>query len=143
MENMRKFKSATGKTFLTISYDSTNDLIYNNWIGYASSENVKQGANSYIEVLQETSCSSAITDNSEFVGPWDSSLEWLCNYWVPAAKLSGLRFYAHVVSKGSFAEEAAKKLAECAENSFEVKLFDRLADAQDWIKIKTNVVASA
>ena len=137
---MREFKSATGKTFLTINYDKKQNLIYNNWIGYASTENVKQGATSYLEFIQETSCPYNITDNREFAGPWDNSLEWICNKWVPAANKAGLRFYAHVANKGSFAEVAAKKLAVCASGAIEMKVFEHLTDAQDWIKTKMNLV---
>ena len=140
---MREFKSATGKTFLTINFDSKNNLLYNNWIGYASSDNIMQGATSFLEVLQEVNCACSITDNSEFVGPWHNSLEWLCDSWIPSAKAAGLKFHAHVANKGSFADEAARKLAECVENAFEMKVFENLLDAQDWIKSKSYVTVSA
>ncbi|MBC5993508.1 hypothetical protein [Pontibacter cellulosilyticus] len=139
---MREFKSATGKTFLTINFDSKNNLIYNNWIGYASSENIMQGATSFLEVLQETNCASTITDNSEFVGPWENSIEWLCENWIPSARAAGLKFYAHIANKGSFADEAARKLANCVESAFEMKVFESLMDAQEWIKSKTQVTVT-
>lgn len=138
---MIELKSATGKTFLTISYEQKNNLIFNNWIGYASTENIIQGSVSFLEMLKEKNCPYSITNNREFAGPWDSSLDWLCNEWVPAAKAAGLQFYAHVVNKGSFAEAAAHELAGCVNNSFEMQVFESLSDARDWIKEKMNVAA--
>ncbi|SFU90290.1 hypothetical protein SAMN04487941_3195 [Pontibacter akesuensis] len=136
---MREFKSATGKTYLTISHDKKNRWIYNNWTGYVSTDNVKVGSTSFLEVLQQTGCAFTLIDNRELVGPWDQSLEWIKNEWVPAAKKVGLRFYAHVVNKDTFAEAAALQMQDFVKGEFEMRVFYSMPDAQEWLQQQMSV----
>ncbi|GAB3820729.1 hypothetical protein GCM10028895_21490 [Pontibacter rugosus] len=86
---MIELKSATGKTYLTIQLDQKNKWLYNNWTGYVSTDNVRQGAISFLELLEESDCSYSLTDNRELVGPWEKSLTWIRTDWIPAAKKPG------------------------------------------------------
>ncbi len=135
MTRLAELKSPTGKTYLTIDYDQHNNWIYNNWIGYATLENVKQGAMAVLDAFRkypEVCC--GLNDNRQLVGPWDQSVEWIEKEWMPLVAAAGLRYYAHIVDKESFAAASSKNMASRTTGHFTMRIFDNLKDAEKWLR---------
>ena len=134
MIKLQELISPTGKTFLTIYYDRDNNWIYNDWEGYVTPENVKQGAMAVLDAFQTHNTFCGLNDNSKLVGPWDQVIAWIEKEWIPLITDAGLRYYAHVVDKDSFAAASAEAMAERAQGHFEMQLFNNLADARNWLR---------
>ena len=80
------FKNSLNQIFLTLEYDSINNWHFANWIGYASTENVKEGAVAHLKLMRENPCPYFLNNNQELVGPWDKANDWLQEVWIPQAR---------------------------------------------------------
>ncbi|WP_276499213.1 STAS/SEC14 domain-containing protein [Pontibacter litorisediminis] len=126
--------SATGKVFLTVAYDAANNCIYNNWVGYVSPENVRQGSLAVLEAIKTHRTPYGLNDNRQLVGRWDDSVDWIEKEWMPQAMAAGLRYYAHVANQESFAAASAADMVSRTHGLFEMRIFDNLESAQTWLR---------
>ncbi|MDQ3292255.1 MAG: hypothetical protein M3Q05_13290, partial [Bacteroidota bacterium] len=121
-------------TFLSISFDAENDWIYGNWIGSQTQENVRLGANAYLEILTEYHCSYLINDNRLVAGPWSQAMEWLITNWLPRAIAGGLTHFAQVISPEPLARLSAENLSHRLSRYIQVQTFEEIQKAQEWLK---------
>ena len=131
---MREIKSATGKTFLTITYDQENNWIMNDWFGYVTVDNVMQGGLAFLEQLRSHNCCAGLNSNLNLVGPWDRSLPWIEEVWIPEAVKHGLRHYAMVVREESFSQESAEGMKALVADRFNVEVFYDMDEARQWLR---------
>lgn len=131
---MIELKSATGKIFLTIHHDRENNWIVNDWFGYVTVDNVIQGGLAFLEQLREHNCTAALNSNLNLVGPWDRSLPWIEEVWLPQAAKQGLRHYAMVVREESFSQESAMGMKALVAGRFNLEVFCDMATAQQWLQ---------
>ena len=130
---MEILKSVLGQTYLTIETDHDNRWILVDWQGYLTAENIKSGARAYTATLAESGFSCVLNDTRSVLGPWDHSMNWVLNEWVPSAVRAGLRHFAMVSNPNSFAgSSAASFYAQLT--AFHAEVFDNLEDAQSWLK---------
>jgi hypothetical protein len=134
MVNKTELTSSTGKVFLTVECDAANNWVYNCWNGYVSPENVMQGCLAVLEAFQNQRSVSILNDNSQLVGRWDDSVEWIEKEWIPRALKAGLRYFAHVANQESFAAASAAQLSSRTHGLFEMRIFGDLEQAQNWLK---------
>jgi hypothetical protein len=123
-----------GKTFISIEYDHQHKWVYNNWKGYQSYENVVTGANACLEFFIQYKCACLLNDNRQVVGPWDHATDWIATDWTPRALRAGMKFFAHVVDKQTLAGMSAEQLHQKIGHVFEMKVFDDIEEAKDWLK---------
>lgn len=138
MTNFEELRTSTGKTFLKIKHDSTENWIYTDWIGYPTPENVKKGALAYLKILKEYNLTSILNDNRNLVGRWDNSLDWVKQVWLPEAVKAGLKKLAHVTLADSLATGAASVMQEFVEQSIDMQVFTDLEEAKDWLRTENN-----
>ena len=131
---LQELKSATGKTFLTIRFDESNNWIYNNWTGYVTAENVVQGSLAVLEMIEKHQASFGLNDNLFLVGRWDHSVDWIEQEWIPRAVAAGLRYYAHVVNEDSFAAASSAEMLTRVQGRFHMQIFRDLESARQWLK---------
>ena len=130
-----ELKNVSGKVFYTVEFNRNSNLIFADWIGYLSVEDVQQGAETYLEVLRETRCPHLINDNRKVLGTWDKANDWIADYWTPRALNLGIKNFAHIVSPSIFAEISAKNMEVRVENAgFTMRTFKDFASASLWIK---------
>lgn len=130
---VQELTSSTGKTYLTIYYDGQNKWVYNDWSGYVSPENVKQGSLAVLEAIKQYKASCGLNDNRNLVGRWDDSLEWIGQVWIPAAAKAGLRYYAHVANEDAFAAASSADMLNRVQGRFEMRIFEDIDTARDWL----------
>ena len=130
----REVSAYVDKVFLSIEYLPIEKVLYNNWMGYVTVNNVIAGAEASLEMLQKFDCSKLINDNRELVGRWTDANDWIENDWTPRAVSGGLRYFAHIVSPGVLAEASAINLQERVHGKFNMKLFSDVELAKDWLK---------
>ena len=128
------FKNNLNKVFLTLEYDPINSWHYANWIGYASTDNVKDGACAYLDLMRQIPCPYFLNNNQELVGPWDKANDWLQAVWVPQARDLGLRYMAHVLAPNIAAALSGQDLHRRIEGQFEMRIFGGVSKAQAWLR---------
>jgi hypothetical protein len=134
MIRLAELQSATGKVFLTIDFDTHKKWIYCNWFGYAGTENVKQGALAVLDAYRLHATPYMLNDNSQLVGRWDDSVDWIEETWMPQAISLGLRYFAHVANQESFAAASATDMLRRSEGMFQMQIFGDLGSAEAWLQ---------
>ena len=135
MKKNVQVKNRLGKVFYYAEYDEKNNWIYASWKGFVTVDDVKAGAEKYLEFMKETGCPHLLNDNSELTGPWDGANEWIANDWTPRALAAGLKNFAHIVSPNVFGEISAKNMEVKLEKmGFTMKTFKQSSEAANWLK---------
>lgn len=129
----QELKNAFGRVFLTIDVDTQNKWIHVCWMGYLTADNVKLGAETYIEVLQKSGLNCILSDSRLILGTWDHSMEWLLKEWAPKATNAGLQYIAMITAPESLGDSSASKFHKEL-NPFETQLFDSRPEAENWLK---------
>lgn len=130
---VRELTTSTGKTYLTIYFDEHHHWVYNDWIGYVSPENVKQGSLAVLEAIKQYKASCGLNDNRHLVGRWDESVEWIEQVWIPMAAEAGLKYYAHVANAEAFAAASSADMLNRVRGRFEMRIFQDIDEARDWL----------
>lgn len=123
-----------GKVYLTIAYDTANQWVYNNWIGYQTHPGIVAGANACLPLLQEHACPYLLNDNRQVTGPWDHAVEWIITDWAPRALALGLTHFAHVVSPESLAALSAEAMHTGIGGRLQMRMFGLMEEAQAWLR---------
>lgn len=134
---LQHLTSALGKTYLSTHHTPPQTWIYADWQGYPTVLNVLTGARAYLDDMQRLGLRAVLNDNRHLVGRWDASLEFLEQQWIPYAVQTGLRYWAHLDTPGSFSAESAAALRGLIKGRFEVELFEDELRAQAWLRQKT------
>lgn len=130
----RELKNEDGQIFLTIEFDALNQWVYANWSGYQTRASIRQGADTYLEILTQYNCPYLLNDNSLVAGPWSQITEWLTNDWAPRAINQGLTHFAHVISPESLARLSAENLKHKIGSSLQMQIFERPEKAKEWLR---------
>ena len=132
----REIKNQAGNTFLVLDYDQENQWLYLNWIGYQNLENIKQGLAEVWKMYRRFRFTKVLNDNRELIGPWDKANNWIQQELAPASSPIRIKHIAHVISPGIFGQLSAQDLQTRLLDKIEIKLFEDLTRAQDWLKNK-------
>lgn len=62
------------------------------------------------ELFIEHHCTKILNDNTQVVGKWDHSIQWVSTEWFPAMIELGLRKFAWVLATDVFAQVSAYKV---------------------------------
>ncbi|MGV3589584.1 MAG: hypothetical protein ACO1OF_21435 [Adhaeribacter sp.] len=132
----REVKNQAGNTFLMLEYDPENKWLYLNWIGYQNLDNIKQGLREVWTMFRRFRFSKVLNDNRELIGPWDKANDWLQHELGPETTPVRIKHIAHVISPGIFGQLSVQDLQARLLNKIEIKLFEDISRAQDWLKTK-------
>lgn len=123
-----------GKVYLRIEYDTANDWVTNEWLGYQTYIGIVAGADACLLPLQENRCAYLLNDNRQVLGPWDHAIEWIATNWGPRAIKQGLTHFANVVSPESLAAGSAQSMALGLEGQLQMHMFGNIEEAQEWLR---------
>jgi hypothetical protein len=127
IKNMESlFKSKT----IEISYDSENQFMYCNWIGFQNKDSIMKSGGIILELFKEKQIAKVLNDNRLVTGPWQEAAEWTATVWFPEMINAGLKHFAWIFSSNIFAELSAKKAMP---SSGVVTSFNRYEDARKWL----------
>ena len=130
----RELKNASGQIFLTIELDNQGRWIHANWFGYQTRVSIRQGADTYLEILAASKCPYLLNDNRLVAGPWSQMTDWIAQDWAPRAIAQGLTHFAHVISPESLARLSAQNLQYRIGSSFQMEIFEQAEKAQAWLQ---------
>lgn len=137
MQKIKELWSPTNKLYLTIYHNEQANFIFNNWAGYVTSDNVKNGAFAVLEALKEFKSSCILNNNKELLGRWDHTVEWIEQDWTPRAIEAGLRNFAHVVDDDTFAAASAADMLKRVAGRYTMQIFNTVEDAEQWLQTCT------
>jgi hypothetical protein len=118
----------------TNEYDEANQWLRATWKGFITNQDATQGASQTLEVIRATHTPYLLNDNSQLVGPWFDSVEWLEQVWVPQAANLGLRYVAHVMPADANADITTVAMRHPDLIPFELQIFRQVAEAQEWLR---------
>ncbi|AHJ97700.1 hypothetical protein Hsw_2105 [Hymenobacter swuensis DY53] len=75
-----------------------------------------------------------LNDNRGVLGSWKQANEWIEAQWMPQALAAGLRYHAHIVAPGVFGQASAEDMHLRVGNSFQMRLFENIEEAQTWLR---------
>ena len=127
-------KNSLNNTFFTLEFDPINNWYFANWIGYASPENVKEGALKYLELMKEKPSAFLLNNNQELVGPWEKANDWLENVWIPQARELGLKYMAHILAPNIAAALSSQDLHRRVDGQFEMRIFGEMEKGKAWLR---------
>jgi len=119
-------------SFCALSYNQTEGWLQAIWRGYVDPQEAQRGAQAYLEHAGRMPSPFLLNDNSQLVGPWFESLDWLVDVWIPHATKLGLRYVAHIVQADQHHDVLTDRLHGAA--PFELQIFQNPADARDWLR---------
>lgn len=127
--------NSKGKNYFQLEYLSDKKMLYTNWLGSdLTLEEVQKGSLMVLEAIKEHKTSKLLNDNRELTGSWDVANDWIAAVWMPQAIEAGLTKFAHVLPEDLFAQFSAEFMKDNAvETALQIRLFDSLKDAQDWL----------
>ena len=139
-----QIENAFGKVYYKIEYKKDLDIVQADWFGFATNQDLKKAVIAGLQLHEQTRCPFRLNNNTEFTGPWADAVSWLEEEWLPRAYKSGIRYLAHVARPSSFGEAAGEALQVGKIGStIEVKMFNNIEDALQWLKSKQALAASA
>ncbi|MGI4862590.1 MAG: hypothetical protein ACRYFZ_01615 [Janthinobacterium lividum] len=115
-----------------LTYDEAEHWLCATWRGYVDPLEAMHGAEAYLRHAAHTPSARLLNDNSQLSGPWFESVDWLAHVWLPQAERLGLRYVAHVVQTDG--RHDILTLLKPTTLSFDLQIFDDLADAQCWLR---------
>ncbi|GGF25712.1 hypothetical protein [Hymenobacter cavernae] len=114
-------------------YDEANGWLRATWRGFVNNQDATKGASKTLEVMEITHAPCLLNDNSQIVGPWFDSVEWLERVWVPQAAKLGLRYIAHVMPPDANADITTVAIRHPDQIPFELQIFRQVAEAEEWL----------
>ena len=117
--------------FLDIYY-SEKGLLYANWKGYVTVNNVKTGCEALLNVMKDTACFYLVNDNRKVLGTWTQSIKWLENDFMPRMVQHGLKKIAYLYSPDLSARYSLDRLLE-VNDEYEAQTFDSFEKATFWL----------
>ncbi|NMM48993.1 hypothetical protein [Marinigracilibium pacificum] len=115
---------------LKMSYLVDKDIIYLNWIGFQTEEQIISTGLKILNIFRGHDCKKVLNDNREVRGPWNTASKWTEEYWFPHMATAGLQKFAWIFPEGVFASLSAE---EAMPISPIIKKFDSFKDGLDWL----------
>ncbi len=129
----KELKKANGDVCFEAVRMPQNTYIYVNWVGVQTLETVVMGGNHLLAMLREEPCRGLLNSNKELIGPWEVAVPYLSYKWAPAARLLGLRYFAHVLSPGIFGQRSFESFRQHLKEQLYLKAFEEQEQAEDWL----------
>jgi hypothetical protein len=131
----KELKRANGKeTYVTITFEKENDLIFVDWNGFLPVELVKEGSEELLKIIKEVRCSNVLVNNQKVSGPWQAANEWYQADWNPRAASAGLTTMAVIMSDNIFTQLSLQGFTKVSKGVYTVGVFNGDNQARNWIK---------
>ncbi|MDO7874255.1 hypothetical protein Q5H93_05880 [Hymenobacter sp. ASUV-10] len=92
------------------------------------------GGLTYVDMLRTEPCPKLLNDHRELTGGFTEANSWIEQVWTPLILDAGLRHFAQVMSPDIFGQLAIGNLQMRIGEVFEMRMFDRLETAQEWLR---------
>ncbi|MCS7019583.1 MAG: hypothetical protein RMJ87_10855 [Cytophagales bacterium] len=129
-----ELKNEGGYVYMYFEPDIANHLLYYKWRGFLLIDELNTGYGKIAELVRDYKITSLIADHSNIVGPWNEIIDWLVAEWTPQMNMAGLRKMAIITATDLFSNISLELfLMDNNQAKYEIKVFDTLQEAKQWI----------
>ncbi|WP_224997190.1 hypothetical protein [Cesiribacter sp. SM1] len=122
------------KSYLVIEYDAEKKLLIQNWRGFATSAEFREGIEKSVEIFRQKKPSRLLsnTQNSSLVKKEDT--EWAATYGIGNMLQNGLKAVAFIISTNAFTQMSVSNFKDQTKNApFVMQYFDDVEKATNWL----------
>lgn len=116
---------------ITINRDPETNILFCTWIGKQNEKVLKQSGAKMKELFIEHKCTRILNDNTQVIGTWDHSTQWVTNEWFPGMIEIGLKKFAWVLATDVYAQVSAYRVSPGIDI---IKTFISKEEALKWLK---------
>lgn len=116
-----------------LAYDDANQWLYADWQAEQDSFSVQAGALKMLDLLRQERASKVLNDNRRVQTTWADAAEWGGRVWFPLMAEAGLQYFAWVYSPNVYSRLSTDLTLQHTTLPV-VRVFDSLANAQDWLR---------
>jgi len=104
------------------------------WKGHTTREMIVEGSELLAYVVGRFNIRMLLVDSSYEEGPWNSSVDWVIDAWMPKVSELGLHKIAILLSKDVFNVFSALEYEQKArEKGYRITLFEEEEEAMQWL----------
>jgi hypothetical protein len=129
---MEKLHCLLATPGLTVSYDTTNQWLYAQWMGLHDKESVRVAAEHIFASLTTYPCLKLLSDHTLLLGSWQAAIPSVVQHNFERLAAHGVRYVAWVHSFGYDDLMAMERVVRDMPQPL-VGLFDEVEGAYDWL----------
>lgn len=118
---------------IEVFYNDTAGWIYANWIGFQTTQSVKDGCMLILEGLTANSAKKVLNDNTLVEGMWSGAARWGADFWFPKLREAGLEKFAWIYSPSMLSQLSTDKTISLMPVSY-IKTFYNINEAKNWLQ---------
>jgi PAS domain S-box-containing protein len=122
--------------YVEISYNAAARRIEAYWSGYQRVETVQRGGLKILDLVRINRAEKLLNDNTQVLGNWSESAEWVAKDLLVSLEQAGLRHMAWVQSNSAFSQLSAHKTVEISTVNIELAFFSDVTAAELWLDHK-------
>ena len=121
-------------SYITISYDHSNEWLLADWRGNQDLVSVKLGALELLRLMPLQRCHKILNDNALVTNMWSEAAEWGGTEWFPSMTAAGLQYFAWVYSPNLYSRLSTDLTLQFTVGNPVVATFDDMDTAKAWLK---------
>lgn len=118
---------------VTVYWDAGHGRVHVDWRNIPTDRTVHRGCEEMLVLLRQRGCHHVLNDNSNVVGPWNSSAQWVAEEWFPRMLAAGLTKFAWIQSPNSLSKFAARQSTAHNQDTGVIRLFENAQAAGAWL----------
>jgi len=129
-----RFAHPGGREYCRAAYNEATCWLHITWTGVVTTQDGQQSATELLRLLPPGRVQYLLNDNSQVLGPWFDSVDWLQRIWGPQAEKLGLCYVAHVLQPHTEDDLGLLLRQTPFADKFELQFFTSLEDADCWLR---------
>ena len=129
-----RFAHPGGREYCRATYSEATHWLHLTWTGVVTTQDGQRSATELLRLLPTSPVQYLLNDNSQVLGPWFDSLDWLQRIWAPQAERLGLCYVAHVLQPHTEDDLGLLLRQNLFAGKFELQFFTSLEDAECWLR---------
>lgn len=119
---------------IVIERDDKLKCLIQNWRGFATSDNFRDGIKKTEELFEDKSLNKILSNTKDFGMVKKEDTEWVSNHSMPTLIERGLRYMAFVVPSNVFSQMSVENFKKQSENVVQIRYFDNVQKAKEWME---------
>ena len=129
-----RFAHPGGREYCRAFYSEATRCLHLAWTGVITTPDGEHAATELLRLLPKSPVQYLLNDNSQVLGPWFDSLDWLQRIWAPQAGRLGLCYVAHVLQPHTEDDLGLLLQQNLFAGKLELQFFTSLEDADCWLR---------
>ncbi len=123
------------KPYLTIELDEKLQCLIQNWKGFATSEQFREGITQSVKFFQEKkNINKLISNTKDFAVVKKDDTDWVANTATPLMVQNGLKYMAFVLPTNVFTQVSVNNFKSKADEILQIQYFDDLDKSKQWLR---------